>query len=122
VSFFLNGAEASKDTVNASLCRLHITDRPLGNLEITNTPCKSAKGTSDLVKKRDPVLMLSTKHPTESLRSGHHTTVGQQGHLGRGDDREARAAIEAAGAGALHPFGPNGETERIVAGRRREDP
>jgi hypothetical protein len=86
-------------------------------VKITTRSYKSVKRTLDLNAKCDHVLLASTKPPTKSLRSDHRTTTGEPGPLGRRGGREARAAIEAAGAGALHPFVPSSETECAVASR-----
>jgi hypothetical protein len=57
-----------------------------------------------------------------SPRTGHRTTAGEQGHLGRGGKREASTAWRSIGRVALQPWNPDGATECAAASRRRELP
>jgi hypothetical protein len=113
--FFLNG-DGSRSTRKWLSLRPHrytITDRShkSGNY---NQTCKTVKRIPYLNAKRDQVLLASTKPPTEPLRAGHRTTVGEPGHLGRRGGREACATIEAA---ERVPY-----THLVRSGRRNEPP
>jgi hypothetical protein len=95
--FFSKRRRVSKYPETASLRphRYTITDisQRIGNY---NQTCKTVKRIPYLNAKRDQVLLASTKPPTEPLRAGHRTTIGEPGHLGRRGGREACATIEAA--------------------------
>jgi hypothetical protein len=68
-----------------------------------------------------PRALLQSSDEVTELRPPHHCRGTQPLGAGR-QERCPHSKIEGVGAGALQPFGPDGETEHVTTSHRREAP